>query len=254
MTIPLGVQFNNPLNVRPDGKSKWQGVIEVEQTPSGPFLHFSDPAMGWRCAAGNVIAHYDRWGHNTIAGLIGGTGTYGQPDYRPGWAPPQDRNDTGAYIAGVVRATGFAADQVLDFHRYDHLKPVLLAMARIEQGADPYTWWNDQQIDWGLEQYGVKKPAGLIAKAAAPAGAAAATAAATGAAVTPTYPPPVPSAPPATPTIDPATVIEHGQSFLQQAAPYFKWAAVGLVILVAAGLGWHWWQQHQKTKPGPAVA
>jgi hypothetical protein len=73
--------------------------------------------------------------------------------------------------------------------------------------------------------------------------------------VTPSYPPSVPSLPPGAPTpaIDPGAVIEHGQSFLQQAAPYFKWAAVGLVILVAAGLAWHWWQQHQKTKPGPAV-
>lgn len=248
MSVPVGVVFNNPLNVRPDGKSKWQGVIDVERTASGAFLHFADPAMGWRCAAGNVIAHFDRWGHDTIATLIGGSGSYGQADYRPGWAPPQDRNDTTAYIARVTGATGFAANAPLDFHRYDHLKPVLLAMAAVEQGGDPYRWWNDQQIDWGLEQYGVRKPKSAIAKAAPAAGAAAATAAGTGVAVTPAYPPPVPTVAP-TPGIDPGAVIQHGQSFLQQYGYLFKWGGVALLVLVAAGLAWHWWQQHQKTRP-----
>ncbi len=259
MALPSGVRFNNPLNVRPDGRSKWQGVIAVEHTGAGDFLHFDGPAKGWRCAAGNVIAHYDRWGHDTIATLIGGSGSYGQPDYRPGWAPPQDRNDTAAYIARVTGATGFAANAVLDFHRYAHLKPVLLAMAAVEQGGDPYRWWNDQQIDWGLAQYGVLRPPRPLGTMAPAAGAAAATAAATGSAIAPTYPPPLPGLPAAPPgsipaPIDPGVVIERGQTFLQQYGYLFKWGGVALLALIAAGLAWHWWLQRQKNRPARATS
>jgi hypothetical protein len=42
---------------------------------------------------------------------------------------------------------GFQSSQKLDFHRYEHLNPVLLAMIRIENGLQPYT---DTQIDPGL--------------------------------------------------------------------------------------------------------
>jgi hypothetical protein len=260
--LPLGVQFNNPLNVRPTlqeanaGRSNWQGVIGVEHTPSGAFLHFDGPPKGWRCAAGNVIAHYDRWNHNTIARLVGGSGKRGQSDYRPGWAPPQDRNDTAGYIARVAAATGFAPDALLNFHSYAHLKPVLLAMAEVEQGKSPYTWWNDAQIDWGLAQYGVLPPARPIAQAGPIVGAATATATAAGSALAPSYapsyPPPVPDvATGVDPGIDPGAVLDRMQSLLQQIAPYVKWAGIALMVAIAAGLAWHWWQERRKRRPGP---
>jgi len=252
MSLPLGVQFNNPLNVRPDGKSNWQGVIAIEQTPSGSFLHFDAPPKGWRCAAGNVIAHFDRWGHNTIAGLIGGTGTRGQPDYRPGWAPKEDRNDPDEYIKSVVKDTGFAANAVLNFHSYAHLKPVLVAMAKVEQGKSPYTWWNDEQINWGLEQYGVVPPPSIIKKAGPIVGTVTAATTAAGTAITPSYPPPVPTVPvpPASPSVDPSVVIEHAQTLLQQIAPYVKWGGIALMVLLAAGFAWHWWNERKKRKQG----
>ena len=250
MSLPLGVRFNNPLNVRPSpaelqaGKSQWQGVIAIEHTGAGAFLHFDAPPKGWRCAAGNVIAHYDRWRHNTIASLIGGSGTYGAMDYRPGWAPPQDRNDTAAYIARGVGATGFAANAVLDFHDYAQLKPVLIAMAEVEQGGSPYRWWSDAQIDWGLAQYGVlppvkKLPSGRIAAGAATAGTIAA-----GKVLTPS---PVALPNPVNPPLPSGAEV---QSTLQMLAPYSRWAAVGLCLLIVGGLAWYWWREHQKRRQG----
>ncbi len=259
--LPLGVQFNNPLNVRPSpsevqaGRSNWQGAIAIEHTPSGPFLHFDAPPKGWRCAAGNVIAHYDRWQHDTIAKLIGGT------PGRPGWAPPSDNNDSAGYVARVVHMTGFDADQVLDFHSYVHLKPVLVAMATVEQGASPYIWWNEVQIDYGMEQYGVIKPKTALQKLGPAIGASTATTVATTTAITPmptpSYPPVLPdiavqSVPIAPmPGIDPAPVLEHAQTLLQQIAPYVKWAGIALLVAIAAGFAWRWWRDRQKCKPGP---
>jgi hypothetical protein len=250
--MSIGVKFNNPLNVRPTpaelaaGRSNWQGVAAIEQTMAGPFLRFDTPAKGWRCAAGTVIAHFDRWGHNTIATLIGGSGRYGTPDYRPGWAPPQDRNDVAAYIARVVGATGFAADAVLNFHAYAHLKPVLVAMAEVEQGQSPYTWWNDAQIDWGLAQFGVLAPAKPIAKGPIVAGAATAATAA-GQVLTQGAPPIASPAPPMLPA-DLAPV----QSALQTLAPYFKWAGIALLVLMAGAALWYWAREWRKRRLGLA--
>jgi hypothetical protein len=249
--------------------------VAIEHTPSGAFLHFDGAPKGWRCAAGTAIAHYDRWNHDTIAKLIGGSGTLdasaptpgaasgGTPSYRPGWAPPQDRNDTGFYIARVAHATGFAPDTVLDFHRYDHLKPVLLAMAAVEQGASPYTWWTDAQIDWGLAQYGVLPPAKPIAKAPIVGGAvAAATAAAqtVGTIATTNAPPPVTPPPGVTPPIvapdmpapDIGSTVQQAQGVLQSLAPYFKWAGVALLLLMAGAAAWWWWREHHKRTQGIA--
>lgn len=230
MGIPVGVQFNNPLNVRPDG-SNWEGMVGVAQTSAGAFMKFDTGSSGWRCAAKNVLSHYTKWKHNTIATLIGGSGVKGTSGYRPGWAPPEDHNDTAAYIATVARATGFAPDAPLNFTKYEHLRPVLLAMAWVEQGANPSTWWNDATIDDGLKRAGVVKPlpkAPIIAGTVSTATLGAET-------VINNLPTPI-----AAPTSDLGQVTQ----VISQVSPYVSYMKYGLVVLgfvVAGWLVWRWW-------------
>jgi hypothetical protein len=89
-----------------------------------------------------IIAHYDRRGADTIRKLVSI------------WAP-ESENDTEAYAAFVARESGFGADETLDFHRAEHLRPVLIAMIRMENGQQPYT---EAQIDAALVRAGVLPP------------------------------------------------------------------------------------------------
>jgi hypothetical protein len=229
MATPIGVTLNNPLNMRPDGKSRWQGMVGVRQTASGPFLEFL-PVFGWRAPAVNLIAYQDRLDKRSIAAIVAS------------WAPAADRNDPVAYAAAVSRMTGFGVDAILDLHRYEHLKPLIVAMATVEQGKSPYTWWSDAQIDEGLRRAGVVPAPKPVPKGPIVAGTATGTVA-TIDAVTNASVPVAPSTP---------SAIDQAQSLLQQLAPYFKWAGVALLLLSAGYFVWRWWQAREKRKQGIA--
>lgn len=140
---PRGIRNHNPLNIRLNPANRWQGRVPPERNTDGAFEQFTDPVWGIRAGAVLIIAHYDRRGADTIRELV------------RIWAP-ESENDTEAYAAFVARESGFGADEKLDFHRAEHLRPVLLAMIRMENGQQPYT---DAQIDAALVRAGVLPPA-----------------------------------------------------------------------------------------------
>lgn len=140
--LPRGIRNHNPLNIRLNPANRWQGRIEPERNTDGAFEQFEGPVWGLRAGAVLIIAHYDRRGADTIRKLVSI------------WAP-ESENDTDAYTAFVARESGFGADQKLDFHRAEHLRPVLIAMIRMENGQQPYT---DAQIDAALVRAGVLPP------------------------------------------------------------------------------------------------
>jgi len=130
-----GVRNNNPLNIRFNERNKWLG-----QTGSdGEFCIFDTPASGIRAGAVLIQAHYDRRGADTIAKLIGV------------WAPPTE-NLTGHYVASVARMTGRGANDTLDLHAYEDVRPLVEAMIQVECGSQPYT---PAQIDAGLARAGI---------------------------------------------------------------------------------------------------
>lgn len=131
----LGIRNNNPLNIRWNVANKWVGQLE----PESGFCVFDTPVNGIRAGAVLIQAHYDRKYATTIRRLI------------EIWAPSTE-NYTDAYIATVAQLSGFGADDVLDFHLYEHTRPVLVAMIRVECGSQPYT---DAQIDAGLARAGI---------------------------------------------------------------------------------------------------
>lgn len=140
--LPRGIRNHNPLNIRLNPANRWQGRIEPGRNTDGAFEQFSDPVWGLRAGAVLIIAHYDRRGADTIRKLV------------RIWAPPNE-NDTEAYAAFVARESGFGVDAPLDFHRAEHLRPVLVAMIRMENEQQPYT---NAQIDAALVRAGVLPP------------------------------------------------------------------------------------------------
>lgn len=136
---PRGIRNNNPGNIR-KSKDPWQGLAE-RQTDAAFFV-FKSPVYGIRALARVLIAYQDKKKLRTIRDIIGR------------WAP-QTENDTNAYIISVADATGFSQDQILDMHRFDHLKPLVEAIIHHENGQQPYT---DTEITKALVLAGVEPP------------------------------------------------------------------------------------------------
>ena len=112
---PLGLSLNNPGNLR-----RWGDAARVHG-----FAAFHSAVDGLH-AMGRQLQLYSARGLNTVSSIVGR------------WAPSSE-NATGAYIAAVSRATGFAANQRLNLNDTRQLSTLMGAMIRREQGRSPYT-------------------------------------------------------------------------------------------------------------------
>ncbi len=210
---PLGVRNNNPLNMRPDRRSKWQGLASpptMKVKGQGSYLVFADPTYGWRAAAVNLIGYQDRYKIRTIRKICAR------------WAPPDDNNHPASYAASVAETTGLGLDETLDLHSWEHIRPVLMAMAKVELGADPLKWYSQAQIDKGLVMAGVQPPAKPLAASRTVQGGAAASTGTAG-------------------TVAIETVQEHldtATDALWGIAPYLEWAKYALIAVTVIGIGW----------------
>lgn len=117
-----GIRNHNPGNIR-KSPDPWQGLAK-EQTDS-QFFVFQSAIYGIRALARTLITYQDKHGLSTIEGII------------RRWAPDVENNTT-AYINAVARQTGFEATQPLNLHRFEHLKPLVEAIIRHENGQQPY--------------------------------------------------------------------------------------------------------------------
>jgi len=143
-----GISNNNPLNIKRNPRNKWQGKDEPPRDKT--FETFRDPIMGLRAGAVLIVRHFDRRRADTVRKLI------------RIWAPPgKDRNPATAYFETVAKRSGFGVDEGLDFHRYEHLRPVFVEMIRFENGEQPYT---PAQIDKALVLAGVQAPMRSLGK------------------------------------------------------------------------------------------
>ena len=95
---PRGLRNKNPLNIRRTGKDQWQGLRAQQQDAA--FCQFETLEYGWRAAFYLLTrTYYHRYRAYTIRGIISR------------WAPPQDHNNTEAYIKNVSRLTGIDPDE-----------------------------------------------------------------------------------------------------------------------------------------------
>ena len=107
--LPLGIRSNNPGNLQPGGHEA------VFPTADAGLKAMSDQ-----------LQRYGQRGINTVSGVVS---TY---------APPS-ANDTAAYIADIVRQTGFGANQALNLGDPYTRSLLMQAMVQHENGMNPYS-------------------------------------------------------------------------------------------------------------------
>ncbi|MDD3287457.1 MAG: structural protein P5 [Alphaproteobacteria bacterium] len=134
-----GMRNNNPGNLRRTD-DPWQGLAETQTDTE--FFVFQSPIYGIRALVRTLIKYQDKQGLRSIRQIIGR------------WAPSAE-NDTVAYIKSVSSETGFAPDIILNMHKYEHLKALVVAIINFENSQQPYT---AAQIDKALVLAGVEPP------------------------------------------------------------------------------------------------
>jgi hypothetical protein len=87
-----GIRNNNPLNIR-HGKSRWEGRTKVQT--DAEFVTFVSMAYGYRAAWKLMETYRLR--------LMDAGKSYTLENIIHRWAPPEDGNDTTAYIRTVIR-------------------------------------------------------------------------------------------------------------------------------------------------------
>lgn len=143
--LPRGIRNNNPGNLV-HTKDQWQG--KAAEQPDAKFVTFTDITYGIRACAHDLKADILK-GQDTIRKIFEGV-----PELKLyGYAPKSDGNDTDAYIANVVAATGIPADHKITYDR-DTLKALMRIIFKIENGTDKYT--PDDVIDAGLDKVGFR--------------------------------------------------------------------------------------------------
>lgn len=128
--LPRGLANNNPLNSR-KSTDVFQG--EKKSTDS-EFKQFESMAYGYRAAFRILYNYYHKYSLNTIEKMIGR------------WAPPQDKNNTAAYVRAVCSKTGIPTGREIEFDK-GTMTAIAAAMSKVENGreadmADVIEGWN----------------------------------------------------------------------------------------------------------------
>lgn len=125
-----GIRNNNPGNLEFSKTNPWAG----QTGDDGRFAKFETPEHGIRALGRNLLS-YQRQGIDTVNDIINR------------WAPPDDNNNTSAYIEAVCAQLGVTPDQPLDASNPDTLKALCAAIIHHENGSQPYS---DQQLSTGV--------------------------------------------------------------------------------------------------------
>jgi len=127
MSVTRGIRNNNPGNIREakGGGIEWQGERATDDDPA--FEEFNTPEDGIRALARVLKTYYYKRGIQSITGMI----------YR--WAPPEDNNNTLAYIKSVGYRVGVATGIPLTPQQFEDVLPDLVqAIIYHENGQQPY--------------------------------------------------------------------------------------------------------------------
>jgi len=125
--IPRAVRNNNALNIK-RSSINWAGKSAVQQ--DAVFETFDSPFYGIRAGARNLLTYYRRDKLNTIAEIVSK------------WAPPDDDNDTSAYIDAVAARMGggITPDTELNLENPEILTSLVIAMMKQEIGPIPESY------------------------------------------------------------------------------------------------------------------
>ncbi|WP_080902967.1 structural protein P5 [Parabacteroides sp. Marseille-P3160] len=130
---PRGLRNNNPGNIRINS-DKFQG--EVIPSKDKSFKTFVSMAYGYRSMF-RIIRNYK---------LIYKLNTLREWIYR--WAPPEDSNDTEAYIKSVSNNAKVRPDVEIDVNNEDLMCRIIAAMSGVENGIPAVM--GDVRAGWKL--------------------------------------------------------------------------------------------------------
>lgn len=115
---------SNPGDLRVlRGSQMWDGQMDIDWEPGGPFAIFSSRVMGWRALAVCLLAYLNMHKLDTIAGIIGR------------YAPPDDDNDTNHYADLVATVMDTSTGAILNLHDEGIMGKLCGAIALMEGGA-----------------------------------------------------------------------------------------------------------------------
>ena len=124
VNVPRGLRNCNPGNIR-KSTTAWKGETFEQNDPD--FVTFETPEYGLRAMA-VILKNYQRkHGLNTVRQIINR------------WAPPQDSNDTSAYVDAVAAQLGVEPDDRLNLETGDDLTDLIAAIVHHENGKNPFT-------------------------------------------------------------------------------------------------------------------
>jgi hypothetical protein len=127
------LKINNPLNIRHNSDTF------VGEVPGGDkaFKSFRDMASGYRAAFVMLHTYLVKYRRDTIEKII------------TVWAPPEDNNDTEAYIAAVEKQSGIPRDKVLTGKNGEDYIKIVAAMSAVENGVKAVI--KDVQAGFGMQ-------------------------------------------------------------------------------------------------------
>lgn len=134
-TIVLGIDRNNPGNIKKDKKGKWKnwaGIAAVQDDPI--FAIFDSQFWGIRAMARTVYTYSHRYGLNTPEQII----------YR--WAPPSDNNNTENYIAYIKQHMRVERNEPVMINNPGELARLVRCMIGFENGNEYYGYFSDSLL------------------------------------------------------------------------------------------------------------
>src|SRR6478752_1846221 len=115
MSLPRGIRNNNPLNIEAGDFTKGQPGFTGSD---GRFARFDTPDSGMAATNKLLDTYQNKYGLNTVSGIINR------------WAPPGE-NDSRGYAASVAGGMGVSPDQPLT---PDQRPALIAAMGQFENG------------------------------------------------------------------------------------------------------------------------
>ena len=227
--ITRGLRNFNPGNIDRDG-TPWQGMAE-DQSSDPRFIVFKSAPFGIRALARVLITYQDKHGLSTVRKIINR------------WAPPVE-NNTEAYVQSVAAALGVAANDIINVHDFDVMKPLVKAIIKHENGVQPYP---DSVINYGLSLAGVTaapepKP---LTRSKTVIGSTLATAGTTvGAVVDQIKPDDVPI------SQDALEAVQASQEAVSYTMGLWEWAGIVCAVLAIVGIGIVLWSKYQRRQKG----
>ena len=113
-----GMRNNNPGNIRKG--LNWLGLADKQTDPA--FCQFKSMEYGVRAIGKLLMTYQSKHGLRTIRGMINR------------WAPPQDHNDTTAYVNYVCRQLMVKPDDVINIKDEGTMEIVVSAIIHVENG------------------------------------------------------------------------------------------------------------------------